>query len=415
MPGAGKTLVGLNIATRRGSTEDPTHAVYLSGNGPLVAVLREALIRDEWGRLRGTQGAPRKGEIKNKVQAFIQNVHHFRDDGLRLGKNAPIDHVAIFDEAQRAWDKRKTASFMKTRKKILNFNESESEFLLSVMDRHDWAVVVCLVGGGQEIHNGEAGISAWLEAITKKFPDWRVYLSPELPQENYASVRTLCESLNRSRVSMIPELHLSISMRSFRAEKVSHFVDALLERDLSTAKTLYSNLSSRYPIAVTRDLGRAKRWVREHARGTERYGLLASSQAQRLKPYAIDVRVKVDPIHYFLDPREDTRSSYYLEDAATEFHVQGLELDWACVTWDADLRVEEKYWDYRSFRGRRWEKIHKADRQRYLKNAYRVLLTRARQGMVIFVPRGEHNDPTRPPAVYDKTYEFLRGAGICAA
>jgi hypothetical protein len=170
---------------------------------------------------------------------------------------------------------------------------------------------------------------------------------------------------------------------------------------------------ARYPIAITRDLDRAKRWIRERARGSERYGLVASSSAERLKPHAVDVRVKVDPVQWFLNDAEHTRSSFYLEDAATEFQVQGLELDWICMTWDADLRLRRPgCWEYKSFRGKKWENVKDDQRRRYLLNAYRVLLTRARQGMVIFVPPGDVNDPTRQPEFYDGTFNYLKDLGL---
>jgi hypothetical protein len=408
VPGAGKTLVGLNVATRR-RTLGEARAVYLSGNGPLVAVLQEALTRDELARIGNTE---RKGAIRQRVKPFIQNVHHFRDEGVRT-TTAPYDHVVIFDEAQRAWTQAKTADFMKRRKKIAEFDRSEPEFLISYLDRHDaWAVVVCLVGGGQEIHTGEAGIGEWLEAVRLHFPHWRVYLSPNLTDTEY-SVQPAVERLG-AVVSIVwdDRLHLATSMRSFRSEKVSAFVKAVLDCDVISAQTLLGEVTHRYPVVVTRDLFRAKAWIRGHARGSERYGLVASSQAQRLKPHAIDVRVNVDPIQWFLNDRHDTRSSYYLEDAATEFQVQGLELDWVCVTWDADLRRHAESWHYHSFRGDAWTTIHKEDRKRYLLNAYRVLLTRARQGMVIFVPPGEESDPTRVPAFYDDTYDYLTSLGL---
>jgi hypothetical protein len=201
-------------------------------------------------------------------------------------------------------------------------------------------------------------------------------------------------------------------MRSFRAENVSAFVKALLDQDRVAAKGAYQQLVERYPIYVTRDLDRAKQWIREKARGSERYGLVASSKAQRLKPHAIDIRVPVDPVHYFLNHRNDTRSSYYLEDAATEFQVQGLELDWVCVTWDADLRPRESGWSCHDFRGDRWTKVKIEENQRYLVNAYRVLLTRARQGMVIFVPEGDPEDCSRDAAFYDPIFGYLRECGV---
>lgn len=411
VPGAGKTLVGLNIATRH-STQGADRAVFLSGNGPLVEVLREALVRDELAR--SPQGT-RKGQIKSKVKGFIQNVHHFRDDGIR-SDSGPYDHVVIFDEAQRAWNRQKTADFMKRRKKIPDFEFSEPAFLISYLHRHpDWAVVICLVGGGQEIHTGEAGIAAWLDAVRESFPDWHVYVSPDLTDSEYGAGHALDEFTGAHRVTRDARLHLATSMRSFRSEKVSAFVKAVLDCEVSMARDLLDDIRQKYPIALTRDLTRAKRWIRERARGNERYGLVASSQAQRLKPHAIDVRINVDPIHYFLNDRHDTRSSWYLEDAATEFQIQGLELDWICVTWDADLRLEDGRWRHHSFRGAAWQNVHKEDRKRYLLNAYRVLLTRARQGMVIFVPPGDEADLTRQPNFYDETYDYLAALGLPSA
>lgn len=411
VPGAGKTLVGLDVATRRREFGE-ARAVFLSGNGPLVDVLREALTRDEFER---QNRAVRKGVIRQQVKPFIQNVHHFRDDGVR-DVAAPGDHVVIFDEAQRAWNLEKTADFMKRRKGIPSFGHSESEFLISYMDRHDeWAVVICLVGGGQEIHTGEAGIGAWLDAVRSAFPGWRTYVSPNLAESEYDAELAIEALAPYGRLVRDDRLHLATSMRSFRSEKVSSFVKALLDCDESGARQLLEGLSARYPVAVTRDLAQAKAWIRDHARGSEQYGLVASSQAMRLKPHAIDVRVSVNPIHWFLGDPSDTRSSYYLEDAATEFQVQGLEVDWACVTWDADLRLRNGRWSYHSFSGETWKNVIKPARRRYLLNAYRVLLTRARQGMVLFVPPGDTRDPTRRPEFYDETYAFLRGLGLAAA
>lgn len=412
VPGAGKTLVGLKIATQRRDESTPTHAVFLSGNGPLVAVLREALVRDEVSRRKAAGERVRKGEVAQPVKQFIQNVHHFRDDGLKRAE-PPIDHVVIFDEAQRAWNESKTTDFMRRRKGIPDFKQSEPAFLISVMNRHpDWAVIVCLVGGGQEIHTGEAGIAAWLEAVREHFPHWKVHISPRLTDAEFDAVASIRDLAGSTRVMEEPHLHLNVSMRSFRAERVSEFVKLVLDTEVSRARELLLELTERYPVTLTRDLDAARQWIRERARGNERYGLVASSQAMRLKPHAIDVRVNVDPIHYFLNDHEDTRSSWYLEDAATEFQVQGLELDWAIVTWDADLRYTREGWRHHQFRGKKWEQSHKEARQRYLVNAYRVLLTRARQGMAIFVPRGEQSDPTRNPKFYDGTYDFLRSLGI---
>jgi hypothetical protein len=411
VPGAGKTLVGLNLATRR-EKEEPTHAVFLSGNGPLVAVLREALTRDEVARRKQQGQKVRKGEVGESIKAFIQNVHHFRDDAL-IDSGPPIEHVVIFDEAQRAWNLRQTANFMARKKRRPGFAHSEPEFLISYMDRHkEWAVIVCLVGGGQEINTGEAGIDAWIEAANRRFPEWEMFISSRLTDTEYAAGQVVEIVRERPRTQFDDSLHLAVSMRSFRAENVSAFVKALLDCDKEQAKHVFSELSSRYPIAITRDLNAAKAWIRSRARGSERFGLVASSKAMRLKPHAIDIRVSVDPVHYFLNDRHDTRSSWYLEDAATEFQVQGLELDWVCVNWDGDFRFNGSDWDYHDFRGDRWCNVSNADNRKYLRNAYRVLLTRARQGMVVFVPPGDASDATRAPAFYDSTFSYLKDLGV---
>ena len=412
VPGAGKTLVGLNIATRRRDINEPTYAVFLSGNGPLVAVLREALTRDEVARQKHAGIRVRKGKAGESVKAFIQNVHNFRDDAL-IDSSAPVEHVVIFDEAQRAWNLRQTASFMRRKKNRPGFTDSEPEFLISCMDRHsEWAVVVCLVGGGQEIHTGEAGIEAWLDAINSRFPHWRMHISSRLTDSEYAAGKALDAVLKRQNTHFDDCLHLAVTMRSFRAENVSAFVKALLDCEKKQAREAFAQLTDRYPIAITRDLTRAKEWIRSRARGTERYGLVASSKAQRLKPHAVDIRVEVNPVHWFLNEKEDTRSSYYLEDAATEFQVQGLELDWACVTWDGDFRFTGSGWSFHDFRGDRWINVLSPDGRRYLRNAYRVLLTRARQGLVIFIPPGDPSDQTRLPEFYDSTFEYLTDLGI---
>lgn len=412
VPGAGKTLVGLNVATQRNEDDPSLHAVFLSGNGPLVKVLCEALTRDDVVRRKARGEAITKAAAGKSIRAFIQNVHHFRDEGLQHAA-PPTEHVAVFDEAQRAWNHAKTADFMKQRKKLPGFTDSEPEFLISCMDRHpDWAVIVCLVGGGQEINTGEAGIEAWLDAARDRFPTWALHISDKLNDSEYAAGRALERVRGLPTCTLEAGLHLATSMRSFRADNVSAFVKALLDCDTQTARAAIDRTEDRFPIRVTRDLAAAKQWIRNRARGSERFGLLCSSKAQRLKPHAIDVRFNIDPVHWFLNGPQDTRSSFYMEDAATEFQVQGLELDWTLVNWDADLRHGAGGWSHHDFRGDKWTNIHNEANRRYLLNAYRVLLTRARQGMVIFVPPGSPSDPTRNPAWYDATFEYLRSAGI---
>lgn len=434
VPGAGKTLVGLNIATQQSGKDKNAPAVYLSGNGPLVKVLREALTRDKVKRDKEQGLRVTKKEVSSKIEAFIQNVHHYRDACLegtiiengeikpdlnyfRTEKNkdksyAPIDHVAIFDEAQRAWTKEQTASFMAQKKGKIGFPYSESEYLISCLDRHnDWAVIVCLVGGGQEINKGEAGISEWIDALNRKYQNWHIHISDRLNEDEYMNGIVLKKLDGRENVSIKSELHLAVSMRSFRAEKLSTFVHALLNLKIEKSQLLYKELT-RYPIVLTRDIEKAKKWLKQRARGSERYGMIVSSNAYRLKPLAIDVRVQPDTVSWFLNDKDDIRSSCFLEDVATEFDIQGLELDWTCVVWDGDLRYGKNSWQTFSFVGNKWQNINKEERKRYLINAYRVLLTRARQGMVICVPEGNIEDYTRQPEFYDGVYNYLKEIGI---
>lgn len=412
VPGAGKTLVGLDVATKHVDKTSELYSVFLSGNGPLVAILQEALARDKVKRAAEHGKKLKKGIARSEVKAFIQIVHHFRDEGIKDDK-PPIEHVALFDEAQRAWTLEQTAKFMREKKGRPDFSMSEPEFLISCLDRHpDWAVVVCLVGGGQEINTGEAGISEWIDAVERSFPDWKIYISNRLTDSEYNAEQILNQIQHRRHVEYSDSLHLSVSMRSFRAENVSLLVKQILDLEIENAQLTLKSLYEKYPIVITRDISKAKNWLKEKARGSERYGIVVSSQAQRLKPYAIDVKSPIDPIHWFLDNKDDVRSSYYLEDVATEFHVQGLELDWACVAWDGDFRYSENGWEYRSFVGNKWQNINKEERRKYLKNAYRVLLTRARQGMVIVVPAGDVDDPTRLPSFYDDTFNYLNSIGF---
>jgi hypothetical protein len=412
VPGAGKTLVGLDVANRHLDPDSVTYSVFLSGNGPLVAVLREALARDRVERAAREGRTVRKGHARHEVEAFVQNVHHFRDEYLR-DTGAPPEHIVLFDEAQRAWNLEQTSAFMQRKRGRAGFDQSEPEFLVSCLDRHDdWAVVVCLVGSGQEINTGEGGIAEWFEAVLRRFEAWDVHLSPQLAGAEFQGGAAFERMLARDNTYRHPDLHLATSMRSFRAETLSRFVRELLDLEIAAARQTLEGLADRYPIVLTRDLDRAKDWLRRQARGSERYGVVVSSQAERLKPLAIDIRVKTDPVKWFLDGKDDIRSSYYLEDVATEFQVQGLELDWACVVWDGDLRFDAQRWSHHEFRGTRWTRINKQARRQYLENAYRVLLTRARQGMVVVVPEGNADDPTRDQQFYDPTFAYLRGLGL---
>jgi hypothetical protein len=412
VPGSGKTLAGLNLVTHRTQAHGDEHAVFLSGNGPLVEVLREALARDEVAQLRDAGQSASKAKAAQKVKAFIQNIHHFRDANL-VSNQVPDEHVAVFDEAQRAWDKGHTANFMSQKKGVPDFAMSEPQFLISVMDRHqDWCTIVCLVGGGQEINAGEAGLTEWFIALRDHFPKWKVYTSPQLTHPDYDWGHDLSAMLKNLDHQLLPDLHLAVSVRSFRAEKLSEFVGALIAGEAKVAETLCGQIKVHYPIVLTRNLAACKQWLRTNARGSERFGLVASSGASRLKPEGLNVHEKIDATYWFLNDKSDVRSSYYLEDPATEFDTQGLELDWVGVCWDADLRRVNGAWAHYQFRGTAWQNVKNESQRTYLVNAYRVLLTRARQGMVIYIPKGDTYDPTRQPDFYQGIVEFLEQCGI---
>lgn len=412
VPGAGKTLAGLNLVTLRTKVHEDEHAVFLSGNGPLVEVLREALARDEHAQLKERGEKSKKSDAARKVKSFVQNIMHFRDSNL-VSAEPPIERVAVFDEAQRAWDAKHLANFMSQKRGHPEFQMSEPEFLISVMDRHDdWCTIICLVGGGQEINAGEAGLTEWFSALKRSFRSWKVYTSEQLDHRDYHWGQDLPALLAGLDSETLPALHLAVSVRSFRAEMLSEFVGALVVGDAKEAKNIYQAIKATYPIVVTRELREARRWLRERARGSERVGLVASSGASRLKPEGINVHEKIDATTWFLNERDDVRSSYYMEDPATEFDIQGLELDWVGVCWDADFRSIDGRWQFYRFSGTRWQNVNDDNRKVYLTNAYRVLLTRARQGMVVYIPKGDAIDATRPPAFYDGTAEFLSACGL---
>lgn len=406
VPGAGKTLAGLNIATSR-SVKKEEHAVFLSGNGPLVEVLREALARD-----KVVSEKVKKKDAQREVSSFIQNIHHFRDEYF-TNPQAPIEKVVIFDEAQRAWSKEQATKFMTGKWGSGYAPQSEPEFLVKVMDRHnDWCCVVCLIGGGQEINTGEAGIIEWLKALDGTLSSWDVYISDVLSDEHYTIDDVARLKLQSSSYQTSKHLHLATSMRSFRAEKLSAFISEIISGNDKAALKIYSTLADNYPIFLTRKLEAAREWLRRSGRGTERIGLVASAGALRLRPEGIFIKSEIDATNWFLNDKGDVRSSFFLEDVATQFDIQGLELDYVGVCWDADLRYEDAGWKMHAFRGSKWQNVSSPERKKYLLNAYRVLLTRARQGMVIFIPEGSENDPTRPPTYYDGVFNYLRDCGI---
>jgi hypothetical protein len=432
VPGAGKTLVGLNIASKSRQAKRDSGgdlAVFLSGNGPLIEVLQASLVEDRqrqnaeriaaWEQVGGKTAAELrafkvpKREIEGEVKSFVQGVHHFREDYF-ITSEPPAEHIAIFDEAQRAWSEDQLSYKMKTRwQNKRDVHLSEPHLLIDYLDRHDdWAVIVCLVGGGQEIHNGEAGIIEWFTALRDHHPDWDVYVSRAIESETYlgdAALESVCE-----KPHVVDQLHLAVDMRSFRNKNVAAFAEALISNRPDQARELYDSICEDYPIFVTRDLATAKDWVRaETKRPSDRYGIVADSYGQRIRADGITVpTLDFDAVKWFLRGKDEIDSSYYMEIAASEFKIQGLEIDYAVVAWEGDYRYEDGEFAHHRFYGGRWQNVHNEIKQRYLKNGYRVLLTRARQGYVIYVPKGSTYDQTRLPEFYDGTYEYLLSAGV---
>lgn len=457
VPGAGKTLVGLDVAVKQSYGEDgilkeDEGAVYLSGNGPLVAVLTEALARDNHLKSQEKNEKKNLSDSRREVSKFIQIIHRYRDNMLQKIKQPIIDgkleidpekavklkhsgygeveHVAIFDEAQRAWTHQRIAKYLKrggtygNKLKVADFPMSEAAFLIWSLDqREDWATIVCLIGGGQEINTGEAGISEWIAALNEKFPDWKVYISDKLTEPEYAEGRVNELLQFNPHVEYSDKLHLGVSLRSFRAERLSAFVHALLSFNQDAANLYQNVITNKYPIYLTRNMETARAWLRKMSRGSERTGILVSKVAARYKPLAVNVLPSGDEnaIHWFLEDISDVRSSNYLEEAATEIQVQGLEIDYACVLWDADMRYNDGEWSYWKFNGKNdWRPERNTESQKYMLNAYRVLLTRARQGMIICIPEGNgkkdksgfYEDPTRLPSFYDATYRYFKSLGM---
>lgn len=457
VPGAGKTLVGLDVAVKQsyqndGSFNEDDGAVYLSGNGPLVAVLTEALARDNYKKSQEKGNDKKLSDSRREVSKFIQIIHRYRDNMLAKIKNPVVDgkleidpekavklkqsgygeveHVAIFDEAQRAWTHKRIADYLKrggtygNKLKVPNFPMSEAAFLIWSLDqREDWATIVCLIGGGQEINTGEAGISEWIAALNDHFPDWNVYISDKLTDLEYAEGKVDELLKHNHNVVFSNKLHLGVSLRSFRAERLSSFVHSLLSFNLDTAELYRDVVSHRYPIVLTRSMDKARWWLRQQARGTQQTGILISKVSARFKPLAVHVlpQSEDNAVHWFLEDKTDVRSSNYLEEAATEIQVQGLEVDFSCVLWDADMRYAGGKWSFWKFNGKtQWTPEKNLETQKYMLNAYRVLLTRARQGMVICVPEGNsrlthegfYEDNTRLPEFYDSTYAYFKSLGM---
>ncbi len=418
VPGAGKTLAGLQVvhdAVTTG-TEDRGDIVYLSGNTPLVVVLREALARDTVYRKRAGGTLAKFADERKLVRTRIQHINDFLREYLTGTETAlPHEHAIVFDEAQRAWDAGQGA-------KKFDRQKSEPCLLLEIMGRHgDWCVCVCLVGGGQEINTGEEGIKGWGDALRAlpagESTKWTVY-GPEDVFKGGGSTGGLSLGEQSSGIASVlePDLRLSVPLRSYRSPAMSDWVAAVVDADLTAAQR-QAQLLGEYPIVITRSLEKAKAWLRERGRGERRYGLLASSGARRLRADGLGEILEATDgsaiAQWYLNGRADIRSSFALEVPANEYACQGLEIDFSCVCWGGDLvfAPERTGWLCRQLSGNAWNEVRAELGRRYIHNTYRVLLTRAREGVVIWVSKGDATDRTRKPEELNSTVDFLVAAG----
>jgi hypothetical protein len=415
VPGAGKTLAGLQVvhdAVTTG-TEDRGDIVYLSGNTPLVVVLREALARDR-KRAAGIQST--LGNERRLVRTRIQHINDFLRQYLAGAEMAlPHEHAIVFDEAQRAWDADQGAKKFERQK-------SEPSLLLEIMGRHaDWCACVCLVGGGQEINTGEEGIKGWGDALralpARELCQWTAYGPEDVFQGGTSTGGLALGELPFGISSVLePDLRLLVPLRSYRAPAMSDWVTAILDGDL-TAATGQAKLLTEYPMVITRSLESAKTWLREKGRGDRRFGLLTSSGARRLRADGLGEILEATKgsaiAQWYLNGRDDIRSSFVLEVPANEYACQGLEIDFSCVCWGGDLvfAPARRGWFYRRLSGNAWNEVRSEEDRRHIQNTYRVLLTRAREGVVIWVPKGDAADRTRRPEELDATADFLVAAG----
>lgn len=413
VPGSGKTLVGLNaVHDERFSSGGQQPGAYLSGNSPLVRVLREALSEDEARRT-----GRRKADARRLVAAQVQTLMDFLREYLKAHEAAaPVDHVIIFDEAQRAWD----AAYGKQK---FNRAKSEASIFLEIMGRHeDWAVIIALVGGGQEINRGELGLSEWGKAIAEEHlgsiaRKWIAMVSPEVISGGEATAwQRLFDGEVPSWAEIDPHLHLAASVRSYKCEALPRWVNAILAADQAKARGI-ADATAAFPVYITRDLDVARAWLRQNTRGQRRCGLVASSGAKRLRAEGLGVSLGADNLdgvaHWFLRQPGDLRASYALEVTANEYACQGLELDYVGVCWGGDLIWDRAagVWVPRRLNGTTWQKVGEPDSRSWIINKYRVLLTRARLGTVIWVPRGDRHDTTRPPQRYDEIADAMSAAG----
>ena len=416
VPGSGKTLVGLNaVNDPRFRAADEQTGTFLSGNTPLVAVLKAALSQDYRRRHGGTIKAA-EATMRTKIQNLMRFLEDYLDHDIH---RAPHEKAVVFDEAQRAWNE-------EYGRRKFGRESSEPALFISIMSRHqDWAVIVALVGGGQEIHSGEGGLALWGEALTKAnavpgVKSWEVIASPHVITGTAITAGSVLfpDGIpSNVLVSREDALHLPVSIRSHRCEVANAWIDAVLDGNRFKASSIARELQE-FPIYITRSKQAMIDWLRLVTRGNRRCGLIASSGARRLRGYGLGVSLGAMDLHgvadWFLRPPGDVRASYSLELTANEFACQGLELDTVGLCWGGDFTwgAGRSQWNFRAFKGSKWQNVNQVATKENIRNKYRVLLSRARESLVIWVPPGDPIDSTRPAEWMDQTAVYLEACGI---
>ena len=415
VPGAGKTLVGLDLAgkTRNNKDNNLPDAVFFSGNGPLINVLTEALGRDAIKQF--PEKYEKKYQAVNNVKTFIQDLHAFKQDIISSKKKNIDENVLIFDEAQRVWDEEQLKKWLIKKEADASFyGLSEADLLLDVFSKKEWGVIVALVGLGQDIHTGENGLGVWFKSLLEKHNEWDIRLSKQIFEQsadNLYKYKGLI--LNNPKVKDCSGLYLETCIRTPRARNLSEFAEAVLSNKPEQAKIAISKFDN-YPICITRDLKLAEQFVLRNTQRKERCGKLCSSNSKILGKYS-HCFDNIDNWHFanwMLDDfgRDSSNSLIF---SASEFNIQGLEIDWSLLGWDMDMYYSNGEWhEQRMLTKKRFEESTEIQKKHIL-NSYRVLLTRARKGMIIYIPKSSDFEDNYDVSQYmDSTYDYLKSCGI---
>jgi len=415
VPGAGKTLVGLDLAGKTRNNEDPNlpNSIFFSGNGPLINVLTEALGRDAYKNFPNK--FPNKNRAVNDVKSFIQDLHAFKRELISKKQKSIDENILIFDEAQRVWDSVKLSEWLVTKKASDSYyGLSEADLLFNIFKDKEWGVIIALVGLGQDIHTGENGLGVWFKSLLEKNTDWEIKLSKEIFNQAADNISSYKEVLLKNkRVSDCDGLYLRTCIRTPRAKNLSDFSEALLNNQPEKAKMALPRFDD-YPICITRSLQTAELYLLANRKRKERCGKLCSSNSKILGriSHSFD---NIDTWHFanWMLDENGRDSSNSLTFSASEFNIQGLELDWGLLGWDMDMYYFKGKWNQQKMLTPKRFCESSDIVKKHILNTYRVLLTRARKGLIIYIPKtNDFEDPFNVSSYFDSTYEYLKSCGI---